>query len=172
MGQGIREDIQAMILGIIKRRSLAVSIAAALGICLFVAVPRAKCQNPLVGNWTATITIPSGPGSTDMVSSTVTFNVSPRGNSLVGRMTITDDQGQVVAGVWRNVGKQISITYEMPCDPTSTTPCGTLVLRGKVKTAVGQIKGTTAFVMWDKPNGQNPALYSTSNGSFSAAAAP
>jgi hypothetical protein len=159
-----------MILGMIKRRSAAVSITLVLGVCMFVAVPPAQCQDPLVGAWTATITIPSGPGSKDMVTSTATFVVSPRGSSLVGRMTITDDQNRVVAGVWRNVGKMISITYEMPCDTTSSTPCGTLVLLGKVKTAAGQIKGTTAFVMWDTPDNNNPALYDTSNGSFSAQA--
>jgi len=153
-----------------RRRSrlpIATAILFAFG---FFATPRALGQDLLVGTWTATITFPAAPGSSQTVTSTVTFNVTPRGKSLVGRMTITDDQGRVVAGVWREVGKSISITYEPVCDPSSGAPCGTFLLTGKVKPGNGTIKGTRAIVIWDTPNTQNPALYDTDNGSFSASA--
>jgi|ERR1700733_6113302 hypothetical protein len=152
----------------LRRHSRLVSVSVIVIAVGFVMVPPAFSQDFLVGTWTATITIPSGPGSQQMVTSTVTFNVGARGKSLVGRMTITDDQNRIVAGVWREVGKSISITYEPVCDPASSSPCGTLLLIGKVKPATGTIKGTRAIVMWDTKNSQNPSLYDTSNGSFSA----
>jgi hypothetical protein len=151
-----------------RRHSRLVSLAAIVAAVGFLMTPPAFSQDFLVGTWTATITIPSAPGSEQLVTSTVTFNVGARGKSLVGRMTITDDQNRIVAGVWREVGKSISITYEPVCDPTSSSPCGTLLLTGKVKPATGTIKGSRAIVIWDTKNSQNPALYDTSNGSFSA----
>ncbi len=119
----------------------------------------------LDGRWRVTITIPEAPGSRNMRDLTVNLNVTPLGDSLVGRLTITDAQSQqTVGGVWRQVGKQISITYETPC-AVGQSSCATLILMGKVKGDL--LKKGQVIVMWDTPNDQNAALFDTSNGAFS-----
>jgi hypothetical protein len=151
-----------------KSRLLGLAGAVAVVTCSI--VPSAFAGDALVGSWTATITLPQSPGSPQTTTQTVTFNVTARGKSLVGRMTITDGQGREVAGVWREVGKVAYITYEPVCDTTSGNPCGTIILIGKIKPSAGIIVGQKAIIQWDVQNSQNPSLYDTSNGSFSAQA--
>jgi hypothetical protein len=144
----------------LKRKArVALLIATSLG--LF--VPRVWAANPLDGVWSVTMTIPQAPNSTLNQTLSVTLNVSPLGDSLVGRMTITDSQNRMVGGVWRQVGKHISITYELPCGGPSDT-CATLVMLARLKG--DRLKGGQVIVMWDVPDGKDPALYQTSNGSF------
>lgn len=145
---------------------LVIAATAVIGL----SVPPAFAGDALVGSWTATITLPQSPNSTQTTTETVTFNVTARGTSLVGRMTITDAQNREVAGVWREVGKTIYITYEPICDTTSGNPCGTIILIGKVKPSAGIILGQKAIIQWDVQNSANPSLYDTGNGSFSAQA--
>ena len=154
-----------------KRFAQLFRFCSAIVVVALLIAPPVYSADGLVGAWTVTITIPSAPGSQQTVTSTVTFNVTARGKALVGRMTITDDQNRTVAGVWREVGKSISITYEPFCDPSSPGPCATILLIGKVKAAAGVIKGSKAIVIWDTPNSRNPALFSTSEGTFSAVVA-
>jgi hypothetical protein len=137
--------------------SLAVLVAAALPA---LAAPK------FTGRWSITITIPESPGSNNKRTFTINVDASPRGESLHGRMTITDAEGQTVGGAWRQAGKKVSITYELPC--TGDTPCASLILTGKIKGGGSRIKNGNVIVMWDTPNDNNPALYDTSNGSFSA----
>jgi hypothetical protein len=118
------------------------------------------------GRWVMTITIPESPGSRDVRSFTVNVEASPRENSLHGRMTITDAENRTVGGVWRQVNKKIFITYELPC--AGDSPCATLVMNGKMKSSNTKIKKGDVVVMWDTPADRNPALFDTSNGSFSA----
>jgi hypothetical protein len=130
---------------------------------LCVAAPQVLAANPLDGVWSVTLTIPQSPNSTLNQTLSVTMNVSPLGDSLVGRMTITDSQNRTVGGVWRQVGKHISITYELPCGGPSDT-CATLVMLARLKG--DRLKGGQVIVMWDVPDDKDPALYQTSNGSF------
>jgi hypothetical protein len=153
------------------RYRVVLPVFAALAVAFFI-VPPAFAGDALVGTWTATITLPESPTSSQTVTQTVTFNVTAKGKSLVGRMTITDDQNREVAGVWREVGKTVYITYEPVCDTTTGNPCGTIILIGKVKPAAGIIVGQKAIIQWDTPNSKNASLYDTSNGSFSAQAIP
>jgi hypothetical protein len=129
--------------------------------------PSAIASNELQGQWTLTITIPESPNSSTTRAFTVTLGVSPRGNSLHGRVTITNEFGQTVSGAWRQAGKQVSIAYELPCP--GDRPCASLILMGKVKGGGARIKKGTVIVMWDTSNDRNPALYDTSNGSFTGA---
>jgi len=122
----------------------------------------ALAATPLDGVWSVTITIPESPTSTLNQTLSVTLNVSPLGDSLVGRMTITDSQGRTVGGVWRQVGKHISITYELPCSSGDT--CATLVMMARLK--ADRLKNGQVIVMWDVPDNKNPALFQTSVGSF------
>jgi hypothetical protein len=139
--------------------------AALSAILLLIAVaPSAFAGNGLAGQWTLTITIPDSPGSNTTRTFAVNVIVSPRGESLHGRLDITDGSGKTVGGAWRQVGKNLSITYELPCPGDG--PCASLILLGRVKGGGVLIKKGQVIVMWDNPNNKNPALFDTSNGSF------
>jgi len=143
---------------------VAVVLVGLLG--ALVVSPSALAGKKLQGRWQLTITIPEAPTTDRSRSLLVTIDVSPRENdSLQGRLTISDEQSRTVGGVWRQVGKKVSIAYELPC--SAGEQCASLVLLGKVKDGGVKIKNGTVIVMWDTPNEQNHALYDTSNGSFS-----
>ena len=127
--------------------------------------PSVLAGKKLQGRWQMIITIPEGPNSDKTRVFPVTVDVSPRVDSLQGRLTIADEGGRTVGGVWRQVGKKISIAYELPCSPAD--PCASLVLLGTIKEGGVKIKSGAVIVMWDTPNDRNHALYDTSNGSFS-----
>jgi hypothetical protein len=134
---------------------------------VFWVVPAALSKAPLVGKWQVIITAPAAPGSSQKNTFIVNFDVSAMDTgSLVGRLLITDQQNRSVSGVWREVGKMISITYEPFCDPSQTVPCATFILLGKVKGGGAVIKGQLV-VEWDTADSRNPALYQTDNGRFS-----
>lgn len=118
----------------------------------------------LQGQWTLTLTIPDGPNSPTNSTVILNMDVSPRDGSLHGRVTLTDQAGRTVSGAWRQVGKNASIAFELPCP--GDVPCASVILLGKVKGGGFLIKNGTVIVMWDTPNDRNPALYDTSNGSF------
>jgi hypothetical protein len=147
---------------VLLRRSLPIILALAL---LLGVVPSALAAKQLAGRWTLTVTIPDGPNSTSTRTFTLTLDASPRGESLHGRLTVTDESGRTVGGAWRQVGKNASIAYELPCP--GDLPCGSMILLGKIKSGGTRIKNGSVIVMWDTPNDRNPALYDTSNGSFS-----
>jgi len=140
----------------------------ALLACLVWLAPDAFSKDPpLVGKWQVSVTLPASPGSSQKNSFTVNLDVSPMdAGSLNGRLTVTDQQNNMVAGVWREVGKMISITYEPPCSPSQGVPCATLILLGRVKGGGTVVKGQLV-VEWDSPDSRNPALYDTDNGKFS-----
>ena len=94
----------------------------------------------------------------------VNLDVSPRGDSLHGRLNITDESGRTVGGAWRQVGKNVSIAYELPCP--GDVPCASVILLGRIKGSGALIKRGSVVVMWDTANNKNPALFDTSNGSF------
>jgi hypothetical protein len=132
---------------------------------LFVTLPATVAGKGFDGRWHFTITIPESPTSNVQRTINVTLDVSPRGDSLNGRLTATDDSGRAVSGAWRQVGKRISITYELPCPEDGSAPCASVVMVGKMKNDM--MKKGTVIVMWDTPSDTNPALYDTSNGKFS-----
>jgi len=145
------------------RKRAAAAFAATL--LLIATAPPALAGNELAGQWTLTITIPDSPGSNGTRTFAVNLIISPRGESLHGRLNITDELGKTVGGAWRQVGKNLSITYELPC-AADGPPCASLILLGRVKGGGVLIKKGTVIVMWDTANSRNPALYDTSNGAF------
>ena len=148
-----------------KSRSTRVaSVLVALAGALIIS-PAALAGKKLDGRWQLTITFPESATSDKSRVIPVTLDVSSRGSSLQGRLTITDEGGRTVGGVWRQTGKKVSIAYELPC--SQGDQCASLVLLGKVKDGGVKIKGGTVIVMWDTPNDRNHALYDTSTGSFS-----
>jgi hypothetical protein len=146
-----------------KRTGWLLSMSACL---LFFAAPVMGGGKAFDGKWRVTLTLPVAPNSTQTRSFTVELDVSPRGDSLHGRMMITDEESRIVPGVWRQVGKRVSITYELPC--TNETPCASVVLMGKMKAEFSKIKFGDVIVMWDTPNASNHAQYDTSTGTFTA----
>lgn len=131
---------------------------------LFSAATYAFAGNELTGKWTLTITIPEAPDSATTRTFIVNLDALPRGESLHGRANITDEGGRAVGAAWRQVGKHVSIAYELPCPGDG--PCASLILQGRVKGGGVLIKKGSVIVMWDTPNDRNPALFDTSNGSF------
>ncbi|MGA9773748.1 MAG: hypothetical protein WBV94_32255 [Blastocatellia bacterium] len=141
-------------------------VAALILVTVLALAPSALASKKFEGRWSVSITMPVAPGSNDKRTFTVNFDVGPRGESLHGRITILDEQGRTTGGVWRQVNKKISATFEL-C-PEDGGPCASLVLIGKLKSSNSKIKKGDVIVMWDTENQQNPALYDTSNGSFNA----
>jgi len=143
-------------------RKLMVVAVAALLLTVIPSINAAK--PPLEGLWTLTITIPDAPHSATTRVLTVNMNVSPRGESLHGRVNLTDAAGRTVGGAWRQAGKSVSIACELPCP--GDVPCASLIMLGKLKGGGFVIKKGTVIVMWDTANDRNPALFDTSNGTF------
>lgn len=154
-----------------SRRKLTPTILIAV-MLLFAATPPAFAGKGFDGRWAITITIPDSPASKEKRTFTINLDVSPRGESLHGRMTITDADNRITGGVWRQVGKKVSFSYELPCSGNEAGPCATLVLIGRMKSSNSKIKKGDVVVMWDTPNDKNPALYDTSNGSFTGERLP
>jgi len=141
-----------------------VSRAFAALVLLLAVASTALSGNELSGRWTLTITFPDGPNSTTTKTHTIILDVFPRGESLHGRANLTDESGRQVGATWRQVGKRVSIAYELPCP--GDTPCASLILQGRVKGGGVVIKKGSVIVVWDTPNDRNPALFDTSNGTF------
>lgn len=138
--------------------------ALAMLALLLTTAPSVLAGNELKGRWTLRITIPEAPDSATTRTFFVTLDVTPRGESLHGRANLTDEGGKTVSATWRQVGKNISLAYELPCPGDG--PCASLILQGRVKGGGVLIKKGSVIVMWDTTNNRNPALYDTSNGSF------
>ena len=147
---------------ILRKRA---AIAALILVAVLAVAPSALAGKKFEGRWSVSITMPVAPNSTDKRTFNLNFDVGPRGESLHGRITILDEQGRTIGGVWRQVNKKVSATFEL-C-PDDGGPCASLVLLGKLKDN-SKIKKGDVIVMWDSENQQNPALYDTSNGSFNA----
>ena len=154
-----------------KRQSRLLTVTLLFLSCLFWMVAPALAKGPLlIGKWQITITIPASPGTSQKSSQALTLNVSPMDEgSLNGRLTVTDQNNKTVSGVWREVGKMISITFEPVCDESQGAPCATLLLLGRVKGGGTIVKGQVV-VEWDRLDSSNPSLYATDNGKFSGQA--
>src|SRR5262245_28089853 len=147
-----------------QRRTSAVLLALVAFLFLFDS-PAFSAGKLFEGKWQLTITIPVAPGTKDKRTIVLDVEAGPRGDSLHGRMTIKDDRDRTVGGVWRQVGKRVSITFELPCSEGEY--CASLVMIGKIKgEGFTKIKNGSVVVMWDTENDENYALYDTSNGSF------
>ena len=152
----------------VGKRSQSISLLVVL-LALLAATPSAFAGKKLDGRWQLSITIPESPDTEQTRTLWVTLEAFPR-EVLHGRLIIRDLDGNTVGGVWRQVNKKVSIAYELPCAPGGQ--CASLILLGKVKGGGTVIKKGSVIVMWDRPNSRNPALYDTSNGSFSAERLP
>lgn len=141
------------------------ALLAAFSLAATLSISNGLAAKSFEGKWTFTVTIPVAPRSNQNQTLTITIDAFPR-EGLHGRMLITDAENRTLPGVWRKAGKKVSLTYDLPC--SGDGPCASLVLIGKAKSSFTRIKNGDVIVMWDSDNDQNPALFDTSNGSFSA----
>ena len=148
-----------------RRTRISTFVFAAIACLLLSDSPVSSAGKIFDGKWRLTLSIPVAPQTKEKRTLTLDVDASPRGDSMHGRMMITDDQGRQVGGVWRQVGKRVSITFEMPC--SAGEMCASVVMIGKIKgEGFTKIKGGSVIVMWDTPNDDNYALYDTGNGTF------
>ncbi len=140
-------------------------LLAAISTALMLSISNGLAAKSFEGKWSFTVTMPVAPGSNEKQTITLTIDAFPR-QGLHGRMLITDSENQTLPGVWRKASKKVSLTYELPC--SGDEPCASLVLLGKAKSSFTRIKKGEVIVMWDRDDDRNPALFETSNGSFSA----
>lgn len=141
------------------------SLLAIFFVALTLSISHGLAAKSFEGKWAFTVTIPVAPGSNEKQTFTLTLDAFPR-EGLHGRMLIDDGEGRTLPGVWRKAGKKVSVTFELPC--SGDEQCASLVLIGKAKSSFTRIKKGDVIVMWDSDDEQNPALFDTSNGSFSA----
>ncbi len=150
-----------------KRRIILRTVVAIAMLMAFAGeVPTASAKKLYKGEWVITITAPDSPTGNQFGTQTFTilarkFDFPPSPLPL-NKLTATRQGGPAVQGVWRQVGKNFSLTFEIPCE--SGVICGTVILRGRIKPK-DFMKGE-AFVIWDTRDDQNVARYETVNGSF------
>jgi hypothetical protein len=117
------------------------------------------------GRWLLTLTIPDGPGSRNTRTIVLVADIRSRGTSLNGKLTLTDADNRTFPGVWRQIGKRLSIAFEFPCPGPSGSPCASLILISKMKPATHLKKGRV-ILMWDTPNDRDPSFYDSTAASF------
>jgi hypothetical protein len=141
-------------------------IAVAMLILLAGQVPTASAKKLFKGEWVITITAPDSPTGNRFGTQTFTvlarkFDFPPSPLPL-NKLTATAQGGTAVQGVWRQVGKKFSLTFEIPCEAGAI--CGTVILRGTIKPK--DFMRGDAIVVWDTRDDENVARYQTVNGSF------
>ena len=142
------------------------AIAAALLMLAGLAWPAADAKKLWKNEWIITVTVPDSPSGNQF--GTRTFNILARNFNAppsplpLRKLTATTEDQTDMQGVWRQVGKDFSLTFELPCAPDST--CGTLIVRGRFKTKT-TMRGQ-AYVIWDTPDQDNVARFETVNGTF------
>lgn len=147
-----------------RSRHKLLTVPSAILVLLFVTAPAGSAGKKFDGQWLLTVSIPEAPGSSTVRTFNISLDVAPRNGSLVGRLTVTDDDNGTVGGVWRQVFKRIWLSYELPCPDSAGRPCATLIITGKNKVDAGLFKKGKVIVMWDSPNDQDPSFYDTSVG--------
>ena len=151
-----------MAIRINRRATVGLAVAT---LVLALLTPVSYARKGFDGQWVLTLTVPDAPGSNNNQTLVLNLDASSRGNSLHGRVTITDASNRVFGGVWRQAGKKVSITFEMPCE--AGEQCASLVLLGVMKEGKTKLKKGDVIVMWDTPNDDDPSQFDTSRGSFS-----
>ena len=126
--------------------------------------PALAAPNP-EGRWLLTLTIPDGPGSRNTRTIVLTADIKSRGTSLNGKLTLTDADNHSFPGVWRQIGKRVSIAFEFPCPGPSGSQCASLILIAKMKPETHLKKGRV-ILMWDTPNDRDPSFFDSTAASF------
>jgi hypothetical protein len=151
-----------------EKRKIIMRAVAAFAVMMALAgqVPTASAKKLYKGEWVITITAPDSPTGNSFGTKTFTvlarkFDFPPSPLPL-NKLTATAQGGPAVQGVWRQVGKNFSLTFEIPCEAGAT--CATVILRGRIKPK--DFMRGTAIVVWDTRDDENVARYQTVNGTF------
>lgn len=141
-------------------------VAVALLFAAGAAGPVTDAKKLWKNQWVITVTVPDSPSGNHFGTRTFTIVArnfdSPPSPLPLRKLTARAEDGTEVQGVWRQVGKKFSLTFELPCQPGA--PCGTLIVRGGFKLKV-TMRGQ-AYVIWDTPDPGNIARFETVNGTF------
>jgi hypothetical protein len=142
---------------------LAALVALSFGLASEVADAKGKLFKK---TWVITVTAPDALSGYSFGVRTFTIkarkHTEPPSPLSVKKLTATTDDGTTVQGVWRQQGKNFSLTFEMPCNESE--PCATIVLRGRM-TSNTEMSGQTILIM-DVRDRDNAAGFDTVNGSF------
>lgn len=146
-------------------RSFALAAVVALGFALAPGVADAKGKL-FKKTWVITADAPDAPSGYSFGVRTFTIkarkHTEPPSPLSVKKLTATMDDGTTVQGVWRQDGKNFSLTFELPCDGVST--CATIVLRGRMASNT-EMSGRVILVT-DVRDRENAAGFETVNGTF------
>jgi hypothetical protein len=142
-------------------------IAATVVLTLASAAATTPAKGKLIkGEWVITVTAPDS--ATGYQFGTRTFTIKARNQDMppsplpLRLLSATSEDGAVVQGVWRQSGKNFSLTFELPC--AEGEACATIILRGKIKPST-EMRGQTILIL-DNRDRDNAAGYETVNGSF------
>jgi hypothetical protein len=141
-------------------------IFAAAALVADLAAPVAAAKKLVKREWVITVTAP--PSASGYNFGARTFIIKARNEEMppsplpLRLLSSTSEDGTVVQGVWRQSGKNFSLTFELSC--AEGEACATIILRGKIKPAT-EMRGQ-AFLILDNRDRDNVAGYETVNGSF------
>lgn len=144
-------------------------MTAVIALLAFAAIaPDAPAKKLFKKTWRVVITAPDSPtgnhfGTQTYVIKARKFDAPPSPLPL-RKLTATRDDGteQEAQGVWRQDGKNFSLTFELPCEPGAT--CGSIILRGRFSSSTAM--SGQAIIIWDTPDRDNVARFQTVNGTF------
>ncbi len=116
--------------------------------------------------WVITVTAPDAPSGFSFGVQTFTIKArkhnEPPSPLSVKKLTATTDDGKSVQGVWRQEGKNFSLTFELLCD--AGAPCASIILRGRMASNT-EMSGRMILVT-DVRDRENSAGFETVNGTF------
>ena len=151
-----------------ENRYLNESIKAVVGALVVIALAStvADAKKLWKKQWVITVTIPDSPTGTHFGIQTFTIRArnfdEPPSPLPLRKLTATTEGGAALQGVWRQEGKNFSLTFELPCQPDAI--CGTVILRGRFTGK--KVMSGKAYVMWDTRDRDNQAGFETVNGTF------
>jgi hypothetical protein len=141
------------------------AVAAAL-IVIALASTVADAKKLWKKQWAITVTVPDSITGAHFGTQSFTIRArnfdEPPSPLPLRKLTATAVDGASLQGVWRQEGKDFSLTFELPCQ--SGAVCGTVILRGRFPAK--KVMSGKAYVMWDTRDRDNRAGFETVNGTF------
>ena len=126
--------------------------------------PAAAKGKLIKGEWVITVTAPDS--ATGYHFGTRTFTIKARNEEMppsplpLRLLSATSEGSPEVQGVWRQSGKNFSLTFELPC--AEGEACATIIRRGKI-TPSTEMRGQAILIL-DNRDRDNVAGYETVNG--------
>lgn len=148
---------------IIRRATAAVAIVLLFNMAATVADAKGKLFKK---EWVITVTAPDSPTGNQFGVKTFIIRArksnAPPSPLPLRKLTATAEDGTRVQGVWRQEGKDFSLTFELACP--EGVACATVTLRGRFPS--NTVTSGQAIIMWDTRDRDNVAGFETVNGTF------